>query len=1213
MSKAAAIGVILVGFCLIHGAYAGYSDSEIRAVETSNEGQIREIRQQEIAQYRATLGRHFPENRRADLYYRLAEIYMEAYHMDYILEGRVHDKRIENGKNEASIDHSHSRPHLLNGIKACKELITLGISFSKMDRVYYFLGFNYGELGDRAESSKYFGLLTQHYPNSSFVAEAYRELGDGAFLSGEFRRAIQYFEKGIRGAGANILRMRYRMAWCYYRIREFERAIEVMKLAIDESQKSGEKFLSIREEALRDMALFMTETGRVQEAIQYFQKVASDDQYYPKILEKLGNQFERNVEPAKAKQVYESLLKTHPQVDVTFKVLVRLIELEIKQGQYSQVLTRLNTIQIPDAPEGDVAIALQDLKALVRRTATENHEVFRKKDDRKALEVAESFYYSYLNQFLSKSDPRKEVPEVQMYLADTKREQGKAAQASELYRKVVESRDQRYAKQAGRLWTTSLSEAIKKSGSSQKEPSQLEKELIYASDLLVENLVAEKVGDVAEARDVSLRSAQILAGYNSTRTDAFERIAQIIRKWPKSSQAVTAARLRIQLLSQNGFEQSQLSELRDAIAEYRLNTALLAADRESGKGELEALLTEQERKLKISAITQSEKLKDFAAAARGYEEFSNDHLQGDFLEKALSNALSNYAKVGDLESVNRVAAGWLKRFPKSSKALESFRVTATQMLIGGQFDGSARLFERVALASNDAESLDTAARIHEANGALTLAQKDWVLYLEQFKNSPQRMQIVLTLGKLYESSGFDGESAKMYRLCMANSSELSAECGARLGDLYLRAKDIENAKKTYLLVDQQLSRHQKSRKSGKGHSVASPFLGYVRFKLALQMESEAKSEPLALPEARLKKVVANRINILGTLSKAYFSVVDAGGPWAVAALNQLAQWASHFADEVDQIEAPSEASPESVANFKKALASVSAPVRRTAVDSWRKSYLQSVEAELYSPVVPELLDRLANLKLNRMGRAQGVWGKARLAGISTDGKGSTQVDEGGTPAIQKIRDKLRENPKDAVAWVDYGNLLWGEGKPKMARIAYKRARVLAPKNPMVLNNLAVNLMSEILGAGPIEEVLIATEAASLFHEALENDGFFLNAKLNLASLQNYYRLFKKSKGLWEQVLVKMQSLDAQEGLAIALQGLGDLKGAEQAFAKTTTTGGHPVHFAYAYHEAARLSLGGVEGASQCVSRLSEIDPSDLIGFEKDSVERLKRACELWQN
>ena len=75
-----------------------YSESEIRSVETPDEVRIRDLRRDEITQLRIALGRHAPSNRRADLYLRLAEIYIEAYRSDYLLEGRVHDKRLERGQ-----------------------------------------------------------------------------------------------------------------------------------------------------------------------------------------------------------------------------------------------------------------------------------------------------------------------------------------------------------------------------------------------------------------------------------------------------------------------------------------------------------------------------------------------------------------------------------------------------------------------------------------------------------------------------------------------------------------------------------------------------------------------------------------------------------------------------------------------------------------------------------------------------------------------------------------------------------------------------------------------------------------------------------------------------------------------------------------------------------------------------------------------------------
>ena len=218
----------------------------------------------------------------------------------------------------------------------------------------------------------------------------------------------------------------------------FDRAVDTMKQAIDTAQKSGEKFLSLREEAFRDLAVFMTETGRVEEAIAYFEKTASDKSFYPEVLEKLGKQYERNVEPAKATQVYESLLKTSPNSEASFRVRVKLVDLDLRRGHYKEALSRLNGVQLPKQGEGQAAgeiqTAAQNLRAMIRRTATEHHERFRKTGDRAQLDIAESYYTAYLNVFLSQADWRHETPEIQMYLAEVKREQGKAKEASELYR-----------------------------------------------------------------------------------------------------------------------------------------------------------------------------------------------------------------------------------------------------------------------------------------------------------------------------------------------------------------------------------------------------------------------------------------------------------------------------------------------------------------------------------------------------------------------------------------------------------------------------------------------------------------------------------------------------------------------------------------------------------------------------------------------------------
>src|SRR5262249_46835677 len=154
--------------------------------------------------------------------------------------------------------------------------------------------------------------------------------------------------------------------------------------------------------------------------------------------------------------------------------------------------------------------------------------------------------------------------------------------------------------------------------------------------------------------------------------------------------------------------------------------------------------------------------------------------------------------------------------------------------------------------------------------------------------------------------------------------------------------------------------------------------------------------------------------------------------------------------------------------------------------------------------------------------------------------------DGESKAFEKTRDRLLRNPSDGAAWIDYGNLLWGSGKPGLARIAYDRALQINPKSPAALNNGAVVRLSQINGE---EDWQVAAEALTHFQQSVKLDEFFVPAKINRALLLNYYRLFARAKPLFEQALTRSSLSDAQEGLAIALQGMGDGTGAAAAFEK----------------------------------------------------------------
>ena len=1185
-------------------ARGAYSSEEIHAVESDRDSQVREIRNQEVRQLKLTLNRRVPQNRRADLYFRLAEIYIEAYRSEFLLEGKAHEKRRERGAGDPFIDRSRSKPFLSLGIEACEQILKAGISFSKMDEVYYFLAFNYGELEKASQSLHYYELITQRFSASPYATEAYRELGDAAYGKHDFRKAVGYFENGVRKAKAakgtdgeasraELPRVMHKLAWTYYRLKQFEKAVSTMKEAVSLASQDNEKFLSLHEEAMRDMALFFTETGRVDEAIEYFHATAGDKAFFPKVLERLGKQYERNVEPAKAVQVYESLLKTNPDDEAAFRVRVKLVDLDLRRGKPREALLRLKGAKIYSEGEADTVTAAQNLRAMIRRTATESHENYRKTGNKASLVVAEEFYSGYLSLMLSKEDPRKETPEIRMYLADVKREQGKWKEASELYRQVLESGDKRYAKEAGLLWTTSLSETIKRTSTGTakaEEPSALEREFVDAADRMDEAL-----GEAPEGREAALRAAQVLAGYKKSQDEAIKRCKKLVGRAPKTSQALTAARLWIQLLadrvpSQQGVNLEETdtgAELKTGIEELRSNKAVLAADTEIGQGKLKAALADQESRLKVGVIASKEKERDFAGAAKGYETFAQETGKRDLAERAYANAVASYLKAGEVESLDRVAASWMKRFPDSTKFSDSLRSAATSALIQGRFDVAAALFERLGRSGKDPESLETAARIFEGNGDTVRGRKVYDQYLDLYKASPRRYAVALILGMELEKAKQDSQAATFYKYCLTGPAELEAECAARLADLYLRGQDVENGKKML------------ARAGGvggaKAKSAVSPFVGYARYRQAELLEREARFEPLRLPEANLKKGLSARLQFLEPLNRSYTRAMEAGGPWAIAALDRLAAWAYRFADEVDSITPPSGISDAALKNFQASLRQVSDPLRRKAYDTWADAYRKAIESELLSPAVPALADRLADAHRPGAFRAQGFRGHFRLAGIPADGGA-----DGSSDALTKIREKLTANAQDAQTWVDYGNLLWGQGKPGLSKLAYERALGLNRKNVSALNNRAVITAS---GANQ-EDWFKALEANEIWREAVRTDEFFLPAKLNRAAHLSYYRIFPKAKPLWEQVMVKVPSADSQAGAAIAAQGTGDLSGATRLMAKAEDAGDlGSTHFVKLYHEAARAT-----DPRKCISLIEDMKTDELQGYEKQATESLRKVC-----
>src|SRR3989338_2591478 len=89
---------IWLGLFLGSVASFAFTPSDLKTIQTPQEIEIQNLREKEINQNKVALSRSQADSQRIELYHRLAELYLEAYRANFLLEGRLHQKRISDGR-----------------------------------------------------------------------------------------------------------------------------------------------------------------------------------------------------------------------------------------------------------------------------------------------------------------------------------------------------------------------------------------------------------------------------------------------------------------------------------------------------------------------------------------------------------------------------------------------------------------------------------------------------------------------------------------------------------------------------------------------------------------------------------------------------------------------------------------------------------------------------------------------------------------------------------------------------------------------------------------------------------------------------------------------------------------------------------------------------------------------------------------------------------
>ena len=159
--------------------------------------------------------------------------------------------------------------------QAQKTVLTLFKKFNKFEEkadAYYILAYNAKELKQDEQSKKYFQKVLEETRNDTQVADKARiALAEINFNNGSFDKSLNYYETALKTKRDKWwTKDAFNMAWCYYKVGNYNKAISIMNEAYTLSKSN--KYIDMSRSIERDIALFYTEAGRPQDAVTFYKQ-----------------------------------------------------------------------------------------------------------------------------------------------------------------------------------------------------------------------------------------------------------------------------------------------------------------------------------------------------------------------------------------------------------------------------------------------------------------------------------------------------------------------------------------------------------------------------------------------------------------------------------------------------------------------------------------------------------------------------------------------------------------------------------------------------------------------------------------------------------------------------------------------------------------------------------------------------------------------------
>lgn len=237
---------------------------------------------------------------------------------------------------EASLVDPAAAPPLREGALGLYQELSSGApAYGRADEVVLGLARSLDAAGRANEAVAEYTRLVKTFPNSRLLPEAYVGIGDYYFDQNSAFKALMAYQKAAAFEDSPVaLYARYRLAWCYYNVGEYEKAIENMKAVAEEGARPDASArypdaATLRASALQDLFRFFADAGQLDEAQAWYGEQGRQDLFH-ETLYRLGDAYFQQGKFTQALDTWQRLAREAPDFPRRAELEGRIAECQAK-------------------------------------------------------------------------------------------------------------------------------------------------------------------------------------------------------------------------------------------------------------------------------------------------------------------------------------------------------------------------------------------------------------------------------------------------------------------------------------------------------------------------------------------------------------------------------------------------------------------------------------------------------------------------------------------------------------------------------------------------------------------------------------------------------------------------------------------------------------------------------------------------------------------